>query len=267
MLAAFDYYSRADEEFEQHEGDHETRLKIFFELSRCNTLMDNYRTALRYVEKAEKLAAEHMKHLHRLRARYGQALCLEHLDEKEKAERLYLSSLKEAEDNSFLLDVAIINNNLGYLYHSLGRLGQALAHLQRARNLFELMNEEIYLCDTYQRTAEIMLQEGDQEAAMEYVSKIMDITDRVVINTYRERAQALRLKGKIKESESNFEEYVENLHLALQIYEHNYAIVGAYEVSIELAEAYYQRDNDRSLDMYRRAIEFNNQNKQLGLRR
>ncbi|MGZ4122547.1 MAG: helix-turn-helix domain-containing protein [Tumebacillaceae bacterium] len=267
MVAAYDYYMRADEGFEQTEGDRETRLKIFIELSRCNLLMSNYRTALRYTEKAEKLAAEMKKHVNRLRSSYVKADLLERLGESDKAVSLYTAALKEATDNSYLLDVAIINHNFGCLYKNRGDMGQALAYLQRGKQLFELMNEEIYLCASYQRIAEIYISEGDTSGALESIEQIFEITDRVTISTYREKAEALRLIAQIKIAEDDLESYIEHMQKVLSIYEQNYVIVEAYDVAIELADVLYQRENPMAVEIYRKAIEFNQKNIQIGLRR
>lgn len=267
MLAAYDYFTRADEEFEDEYEDVETQLQIFFEMIRCNFTMKNYRTALRYAEKAEKLATKHSIHLRRIRATYLKADLLGRLGDSEKAEAIFMKALKEAVDNSFLSDVAIINNNIGCMYQHQGNVGQALAHFQRAKKLFELSKEPHYLMETLLHLAEIASQEEDFEEAKSLIDQVFAITEGVGINTYTVKARAKYILGKMRAAQGDFDAYVSNLEDALDIYDQNYVMIEGYDVAVELAESLYQRGDIRALDMYRRAIEYNNKNKQFGLRR
>jgi tetratricopeptide (TPR) repeat protein len=258
MNAAYDYYCRADEEFENLDSQHsEIRLSILFNLARCHNLMRNYRSALRYAEKAEKLATEYNKHLYRLRIRYMKGNALIRLGDIKRARDLYLAALKEAQDNSFLLDVAIINNNVGKLFQEIGDYAQARAHYQRAQQIFELLNEELFMCDTLIHLSELCHLEGNYEKAVEYIRTVLGYCEKIGVNTYREKAGALLVLGRIKASQGYLQEYEQLLEEALLIYDRHHVINEAYEVAVELANSLYERKDARAVSYYRKAIELN----------
>ncbi|WP_172844408.1 helix-turn-helix domain-containing protein [Tumebacillus algifaecis] len=267
MVAAYDYYCRADEEFENVEGKDDVRLSVLFNLVRCHNIMQNYRAALRYAEKAEQLALEYSKHLYRLRISYMKATPLRKLGDYEKAEKIYLACLREAQENSFLLDVGLINNNIGNLYQEIGEPRKALAHYQRARKVYEILNEEAYLCETLVHLAEISRLEGDLENAVELCKQVLSITDKIQTNVYREKGQATRLIAWVLADQGKFDAHIAKLEEVLNIYDQHQLVREAYEVAVELADKLYEKNDPRAVDLYRKAVEFNKRSQQIGMRR
>ncbi|MFD2169732.1 helix-turn-helix domain-containing protein [Tumebacillus lipolyticus] len=267
MVAAYDYYCRADEEFAYVEGRDEFRLNVLFNLVSCHITMQNYRSALRYAEKAEQLASAYSRHLFRLRVSYMKATPLQKLGESAKAEKIYLSCLREAQENSFLLDVGLINNNIGNLYWERGEHSQALAHYQRAQQVFELLNEELYACEPLLHLAEISQVEGDVDKALELCQRVLQITEQIGTNAYRERGQAKHLMARIKADQGRFDEYVSQLDEVLSIYEQHQLMREAYEVAVELGDKLYEQEDGRAVELYRKAVEFNKRSQQIGMRR
>jgi transcriptional regulator with XRE-family HTH domain len=267
MIAAYDSYCRADEEFENVDGKEELRMNVLFNLVRCHIVMQNYRSALRYAEKAEQLAAEHPKHLYRLRISYMKATPLRMLGEREKAEKIYLSCLREAQENSFMLDVGMINNNMGNLYKDMGERSQALANYVRAQKVFELLNEKGYMCETLIHIAEISRLEGDLEKTVELCNQVLSIADQLKPTVYREKAQAKHLLASVKLDQGKFDEYVAGMEEVLAFYDRHQLLREAYDTAVELAEKLYQREDPRAVELYRKAVEFNRKSQQIGMRR
>ncbi|HEU4962371.1 MAG TPA: helix-turn-helix domain-containing protein [Bacilli bacterium] len=257
MVAAYDCYSRADDEFISIEGNEDTKLKIFFNLSKCHYLMNNTRTALRFAEKAEKLSSELSKYLWRLRSTLIKATVLERLGEAHQSEKIFLSLLKEAQDNGFLLDVGIIHNNFGELLQNRGDTPQAVFHFQRAVKVYDLLNEKIYMCTSLLHLAELSYLEREISKATEYIQQVISIVDEVEVNTYQKRAKAFHLQGWLRLAEHDFEGYLERLEESLKIYEKHNVVIEAYNVAVELAEILYERNDPRSIEFYRKAIELN----------
>lgn len=267
MVAAFDYYCRADEEFQFVEGKDDVRLSVLFNLVRCHIIMQNYRSALRYAEKAEQLASVYSKHLYRLRVSYMKATPLRKLGETEKAKEIYLACLREAQENSFLLDVGLINNNIGSLYKDHGETSQALSHYQRARKIYEILNEEAYLCETLVNIAAIYRLEGDLASAVELCNQVLSIADKVQTNVYREKGLATRLIAWVLADQGKFDEYIAKLEEVLAIYEQHQLVREAYEVAVEIADKLYEQNDPRAVDLYRKAVDFNAKSQQIGMRR
>jgi len=263
--AAHDYYYQADEVAEAGEGTLDTRLRVYFNLGRCHHSMRNHRTALRYVEKAERIATELSKHLWRIRSTYMKATFLGCVGETEQAERVFLGALKEAEDNSLLLDVGIINNNMGHMYQKVGELGQAAAHYQRAKQVYELLDARRYLSTTLVHLAELAMADDDLAQAVALTEQVFVITRTLESNTYTAEAKAWRLLGMVEQAKRNFDGCIEHLERSLALYDRHHAVIAAYEAAKETAEAMYAGGHPGALDMYRRAVEYNE--KSLKLRR
>lgn len=263
--AAHDYYYQADEVAEAGEGNLETRLRVYFNLGRCHHSMHNDRTALRFVAKAERIATELSKHLWRIRSTYMKATFLGEVGETEQAERVFLSALKEAEDNNLLLDVGIINNNMGSMYQHIGELGQAAAHFQRAKQVYELLDARRYLCTTLIHLAELAVADDDLMQAVALAEQVFEITRSLEANTYTAEAQAWRLFGVVERAKGNFAGDIEHLERTLALYDCHHAVIEAYETAKEIAEALYANGHPGALDMYRRAVEYNE--KSIKLRR
>ncbi|ASS74271.1 hypothetical protein CIG75_04235 [Tumebacillus algifaecis] len=257
MMMAHDCYCRADEEFEHVKGKKETHLRTYYELADCHFYMQNYRTALRYIEKAEQLAQELLMHLTRIRCTYYKATILRKMGHDEKAKALFLGALKEAQDNQLLFDVATINNNLGCLYKASCEYGHAIMHFQRAIQVFELLNQEQYFCDPYLNLAEIALAMQDVTKCQRYLSEVMNIVERSGGQQYMEQARALQILSWIERDAGNFERYSEQAQEVLALYEQHAVVGEAYELAVELADAYYERQDARAVELYRKAIELN----------
>jgi HTH-type transcriptional regulator, quorum sensing regulator NprR len=267
MIAAYDCYCRADDEMDQVDTKNDIRLMILFNLAKCHYFMHNYRTAVRYAEKVEKLAEEKSKFLYRIRATYMKAGYLVLLDRFEEAERYFMDALKEAEQNSLLLDVAIIHDNLGETFLKQREFGQSKAHLKRAQQILELLNEDLYLCASMALLAEVYMREGQYQFADEVIDKCVGILSTIQLNTYREKAKALKIRGLVRLAEDEFEGYVINLEQALELYDQNQVLIEAYDLAVELAEQLDQRGDSRALGMYRKAIEYNKKSIEFGMRR
>jgi tetratricopeptide (TPR) repeat protein len=267
MMMAHDCFCRADEEFEHVDGKNESHLRTYYELAECHYYMQNYRTALRYMEKAEQLAQALSKHLVRIRTTYYKATILRRMGEEEKAKELFLKTLKEAQDNNLLFDVATINNNLGCLYKGLGEYGSAVAYFQRALQVYELLNQEQNLCDPYLNLAEVALLNQDAEKCRSYISEVLSIVGRIGDHHYMERARALKIKSWIEREAGNIEAYIAQMEEVLRIYEHHAVVSEAYDLAVELAEVLYERKDPRALQMYRKAIEWNNRAQAIRFRR
>lgn len=266
LMAAYDAFSRAESLFDQSEGDLETRYKINYALARSNFIMNNNRTALRYFEKAEQVATQLSRHLWRIRSRYMKATMLKRLGEYEKAESIFMSTLKEAQDNQYLLDVALINNNLGCLFLEKGESGSAQLHLSRALKVYEILNQNYYKCDTLFHLAELKYQEGDLQQAMAYIDRLLIESESVANQTYMDRAKAVRLLSCIKGDQGDFEGRITHLEKSLKIYEDNHVMLEAYRIAKEIAEIFYEKNDSRTVEMYRKAVQYNERFLELNVR-
>jgi len=263
MTAAHDNYCRADEMFTDTEGSLSDRLRILFHLNRCHTIMKNYRTALRYGERAERLAREGARHLSRLRTHYMNAYSMRMIGRYEEAEEIYHACLQEAQDNSYLLDVAILNNNIGELYQSRGDTGQARAYYNRALRIHSLLNVEIYKMETLLHFAELCVVEGFLSEAVEYLNEVLSINDRLVTKSHSDYAKAHYLLGKVKGAQGDFAGMIDDLEQVLFLYENNQMLRESYDLAVELAELLDQREDERALVYYRRAVAVNKSIQQL----
>jgi HTH-type transcriptional regulator, quorum sensing regulator NprR len=266
-LAAYDAFCRADEEFENIDENLDIRMQMWYSLAKNHFSMNNFRVAYRYIEKSERLATNLSKHLWRIRSTYMKATLLRRLGEAEKAEKIFVKVLKEAEDNGLLLDVGIINNNMGRLYQDAGEYGQALAHFYRAKQVYELLGEEVYLSNTLLHLAELALAEGDVAKAGATIQQVMEIVNRIGVNTYLEKAKAYRILGWICREQGDFDGYIARLEEGLAIYDENQAVFDAYELAKELAESLYERHDARATDMYRKVVAYNEKGLSFSTRR
>lgn len=267
MMMAHDCFCRADEEFEHVDGKNESHLRTYYELADCHFYMQNYRTALRYMEKAEQLSQELSMHLTRIRCTYYKATILRKMGQSEKAKGLFIGSLKEAQDNQLLFDVATINNNLGCLFKAAGEYGQANAHFQRALQVYELLNQEQYLCDPYLNLAEIALSVQDVQKCLGHLADVIGIVERSGGKFYMEHAKALQIRSWVERDAGNFERYVEQAMEVLAIYRQHSVVGEAYGLAVELADALFERKDGRAVELYRMAIELNEQVMAFGFRR
>lgn len=263
--AAHDYYYQADEAAEAGEGNLDTRLRVYYNLGRCHHSMHNHRTALRYVEKAERIATELSKHLWRIRSTYMKATFLVNIGETDQAERVFLGALKEAEDNSLLIDVGIINNNMGHMYQKMGELGQAAAHYHRAKQVYELLDARRYLCTTLVHLGELALADDDLDQAIAWAEQVFATARTLEFNTYTAEAKAWRLLGLVEQAKGNVDGCIEHLERTLTVYDRHQAVIEAYETAKEIAEILYANGHPGALEMYRRAVAYNE--KSLKLRR
>ncbi|WP_198299731.1 helix-turn-helix domain-containing protein [Tumebacillus avium] len=267
MMMAHDCYCQADEEFEHVDGKNESHLRTYYELADCHFYMQNYRTALRYMEKAEQLSQELSMHLTRIRCTYYKATILRKMGQSEKAKGLFIGTLKEAQDNQLLFDVATINNNLGCLYKAAGEYGQANAHFQRALQVYELLNQEQYLCDPYLNLAEIALAVGDVQKCLGHLADVLGIVERSGGQFYMEHARALQIRSWVERDAGKFEVYVEQAMEVLGIYAQHSVVGEAYELAVELADVLFERKDGRAVELYRTAIGLNEKVLAFGLRR
>lgn len=266
-VMAHDAFCRADEENVHIESDEEFEVEMYFNLAKSHFMMNNNRTALRYFEKSEELATKMSKHLFRIRSTYMKATMLKRLGETKKAENIFLKALKEAEDNSFLLDIAIINNNLGSLFQSIEEYSQASAHYKRSVQVFELLNEEVYLCSPLLHLAELAHFDGDSGLSARYLEQVIELTERNSANTFREKARAYQILGWLALSADDFDQYVTNMERSLHIYDRHQVDFEAYCVAKEIADSLYEKNDRRSVEMYRKALEYNERAISVGQRR
>lgn len=257
LMDAYDAFSRAESYFDQFEGDTDTRYKINYALGRSNFIMNNNRTALRYFEKAEQIAQELSRHLWLIRARYMKATMLKRLGDYEQAEIIFTTTLKEAQDNQFLLDVGLINSNMGCMFLEKGEYGSAQTHLTRALKVYEILDQTYYKADTLFHLAKLKYQEGDLERAKEVIEKLMVDTEPVANQTYIDRAKAIRLLSFIKRDLGDFEGQITQLGNALKIFEDNYVMLEAYKVAKEIADLFFEKNDSRAVEMYRKAVQCN----------
>ncbi|PWK13466.1 tetratricopeptide repeat protein [Tumebacillus permanentifrigoris] len=259
--AAFDCYLRADEEFESIEGEGEHsqfRHTILFGLAKFHGVMGNDRACLRYAEKAEREAIAANMHLRRIRCYYLKAIPLRRLGDIDKAEQIYLEALKETQDNSFLLDTAIIQNNLGEVYQDRGETGLAQQCFKRALQLFELLDAGLYLYRPQANLAELEFMNKNYDRALSYVESMFCLCENLGVNAYRELAGTLRLKAKIMLELQDKDAFDQHMHEALAIYQKHNVLDEAYSLSIEIANFYYENGNSQSVEFYRQAVEYNN---------
>jgi HTH-type transcriptional regulator, quorum sensing regulator NprR len=267
VIAAYDCYTRADEEFEGNEGNEEILLPVLFNLAQCHYWMRNIRTAVRYAEKAERIAQKLSKFMYRIRLTYMKAGYLVGLGETEKAEAIFMSVLKEAQANSLLLDEAIIHDNLGEMFIGLKEYGQAQTHLKRAESLFQLLEEKMGHVTSLLHFAELHIDVEDYDIAREYIDKSLGIVSTIEQNSYRQRAKAFQLLARLNLAHGDFESYVVHMEAALQEYDQYQVMIEAYDVASELADQLYQRNDPRALEMYRRAAAYNKKSLEFGMRR
>ncbi|MBL0385919.1 helix-turn-helix domain-containing protein [Tumebacillus sp. ITR2] len=258
--AAFDCYLRADEEYEfiEAEGEHsKLRYAVSLGLAKYHCIMGNYRASMRYAEKAERVAVHTNTHLYRIRSHYFKAIPLRRMGETQKAEQIYLEALKETHDNSLLVDVAIISNNLGEIYQERGELGPALQFYQRSYNMFNLVGAGLQLFQPLLHMAELACQNEDHGKAQEFIQEIFTICDQEEGRAYRERASGLRLLAQVKLSLQDTKSFEDHMLQALRIYQDHNVWDAAYEVAVEMAEHYSQFDSARSVELFRQAVEYN----------
>lgn len=258
--AAIDFYLRADEEYEsiEEEGEHsQFRFTILYGLAKYHGAMGNYRACLRYANKAEREATADNMHLRRIRCQYLKAIPLRRLGELDKAEQIYLEVLKETQDNSFLMDTAIINNNLGEVYQERGEFGLAKQCYKRSVQLLELLHADTYMYQPKIHLAEIELQNRNFEDALFMVEEIFGLCDSLGVNAYRERAGAVTLKGKIMLALGDQDAYEHHLKEALAIFQKHNVWDEAYLQCVEIANFYYERGNSQAVDYYKQAVEYN----------
>jgi tetratricopeptide (TPR) repeat protein len=258
--AAFDCYLRADEEFESIEGEGEhsqLRHTILFGLAKFHGVMGNYRACLRYANKAEREAMMANMHLRRIRCHYLKAIPLRRLGDLEKAELIYMEALKETQDNSFLLDTAIINTNLGEIYQDRGEYGKSKQCYKRALQLFELLDAGLYMYLPQLHLGELEYLEKNYENAVQYVELIIKLCDELGVNSYRERAGAMRLHAKIMLGLGDQDAFLQLLLEALDVYKKHNVLDEAYNLSTEIANFYYEKGNSQAVEYYRQAVEYN----------
>jgi tetratricopeptide (TPR) repeat protein len=257
LMAAYDTYCRAESEVDEVDGDPETRYKIYYGLARRHFIMRNNRAAMRYFEKAEQVSLTMSRHLWRIRATLMKATMLKRMGDYKKAEALFVDVLKEAQDNQFLFEVGIVNNNMGCLYLERGEYGQASSHLNRALKVYEILKSDYYMCDTMLHLALLRYQEREFDHALELIDQLLAITDLLPKQTYLEKAKAMQLIGWIKRDRGEFEGYITQLEKALKVYDENRVVYETCEVAKELAEALYKNNDSRAVEMYRKAVQYN----------
>ncbi|MFD2169723.1 helix-turn-helix domain-containing protein [Tumebacillus lipolyticus] len=267
MLMAHDCYCRADAEFEGVDEKSDSHLRTYYELADCHFYMSNFRTALRYIERAERLATELSCHWARIRACYYRATILLKIGEIEQAKGLFLTSLKEAQANELLFDVAAINNNLGCLHKSVNEHGLAIPYFQRSLQVFELLNQAQYLCDPYLQLAEIALHSHDVHKCNSYLDEVLAIVERLGNHHKMELARALQIRSWVEREAGQFEAYLDRSTEVLALYEQYGGQLAAYELAVELAEALDRHQDRRAVEYYRKAIELNRYLKAVGIRR
>ncbi|KEO82375.1 helix-turn-helix domain-containing protein [Tumebacillus flagellatus] len=267
LSAAYDSYCRADQEIDLVQGNYETRYRVYYSLSRSHLAMNNNRTALRYAEKAEMVATEIKRHLWRLRASGLRATVLHRLEVYELAEQLFLETLQEAQDNQFLLDVLILNNNLGCMYLDIGKNGQAFSYLNRALKVSEILNHQQFMCDSLLHLAELYFRNGESKQAIQQIQRVLELSSQIPKQTYQERAKAHRILGWVKKSEGDFEGYITQMENALNICDENFVVFEAYEMAKETAEELYQKQDSRAVEFYRKAVQYNEKALEYGKRR
>lgn len=269
VIAAYDAYTRADESFDSSEEAHDddVLLPILFNLAQCHFFMRNYRTALRYAEKAELYATRLSKYMFRIRLTYMKAGYLDMLGESEKAEGIYLETLREVKDNKLLFDEALILNSLAMLYKKRREFGQAVTHLRRSIQLLELLQDDQYLCNAYLDGASIHLEMQEFSTSHEYVDKAFEVGRKMGLNTYREKAKVLHLHGQLKRAQGDFAGYAKDLEQALAILDQHHVLLEAHELAVEMAEAFDEAGDSRALEMYRKATAYHKRSLEFGMRR
>ncbi|MBL0387542.1 tetratricopeptide repeat protein [Tumebacillus sp. ITR2] len=267
QVAAYDAYCRADQEIDNLQSNFETRFRVYYSLARIHFSMNNHRTALRYFEKAELMATEINRHLWRIRSTYMKATVMRLLGNFEQAEEIFTGTLKEATDNQYLIDVGIINNNMGCMYLEREEYGQAFSHLNRAVKVYEILENHKFLCETLLYLAELKFRTGEYTRTIAYVEQALEVSERAAKQTYQERAKANRILGWVKREQGDFEAYVTQLEKALNIYDDNHVVFEAYEVAKELAEEFYKKSDSRAVEIYRKAVQYNEKALEFGKRR
>ncbi|MGB8954731.1 MAG: helix-turn-helix domain-containing protein [Tumebacillaceae bacterium] len=257
MSAAADCYRRAEQEFEEteEESDNKTSLSVYFNLTKCNVALKNYHNALRYAEKCLELAQVCQQHLYTLRVKYMMAFVLAKLGRDEQAKNLYMSTLTEAENNSFMSDVAIISNNFGEFLIEQGEYARAKMLLRRSKTTFELLGEGFYICETYLHLSDLELLEGNVDAAIEYLNLVFTTVEKQGVSSFKEKARALVKLGKIRKLQGDFEDFVKLVTEGITIFEENDVLDEAFAVAVDLAEGLDKMDDPRAIRYYRKAIE------------
>ena len=257
MSAAADCYRRAEQEFEgtQEDCDNKTSMSVYFNLTKCNIVLKNYHNALRYAEKCLELAQLSQRHLYTLRVKYMMAFLLSKLGRSEQAEKLYMSTLAEAENNSFMSDVAIISNNFGEFLLEKGEYARAKTLLRRSKTTFELLGENYHICETYLHLSDLELLEGNVDKAIEYLNHVFTTVEKQEVSSFKEKARALVRLGKIRNLQGDFEAFVRLLTDGITIFEQNHVWDEAFAVAVELAEGLDKMDDPRAIHYYRKAVE------------
>ena len=266
-LTAHEYYCMADDLVSNVQGSASVRIGIYFGLARCHFSLHNNRTAFRYYEMTEKLAAELSHHLYRIRSTYMKATTLKRMGEWERSEQIFLSVLKEAEENNLLFEVGFINNNMGQLFQERGEYGQARVHYDRALRVFELLNESVYACDPLNHIAELAIIQNELHIAEQQIRKVFEISGIHPVEAHAAKAKATRTLGWIYGRKGLFDKYVSQLEIALELFEQRYLMLEASDTAKELAEALYQKDDPRSVEMYRKTLTYYEQSLEFGKRR
>jgi len=268
MTRAFELYFRADEEFQTIEVIDERCMRDLFVLAVSHYRMRNYRTGLRYVSKVEQIAVELAFHTWRIYAQSLKTKLYTHLGEYEKAREIFPKLLEEAQKQALIEKVGDIQNNYGCLYMAMGEYGEAQSHLQKSVKMYELLGEEVEMSSVYLNLVEAAYREREYARAATYMEQVQSLLQRLPSNrTYQYRARAQHLQGKLHAASGDFAQYVQALQGALEIYDQHGVVLEAYDVAVELADALYEKGEDNAVEMYRKAVEYRNKSRLLGMKK
>lgn len=268
MTRAFELYFRADEEFQTIEVIDERCMRDLFVLAVSHFRMRNYRTGLRYVTKVEQIAEESTRHTWRIYAQSLKTKLYTHLGEYEKAREIFPKLLEEAQKQALIEKVGDIQNNYGCLYMAMGEYGEAQSHLQKSIKMYELVGEEVDMSSVYLNLVEAAYREREYARAATYLEQVQALLQRLPSNrTYQYRARAQHLQGKLQAADGHFAQYVQALQAALEIYDQHGVVLEAYDVAVELADALYDQGDDNAVEMYRKAVEYRNKSRLLGMKK
>jgi tetratricopeptide (TPR) repeat protein len=184
------------------------------------------------------------------------AFVLTGLGEYEQAEAVFLEVLETARQNSRLYEAGIAHANYGLLLGKLARNTEAVHHFEQAIKYYDLIPEQFHKCEALIYLAEMAMQRDEHVEAARFVNEALALAEGIPHNTVHEEAAGHRILGQICKAQGHFEEYVSHLETAISLYGEHHIGDEPYEVAVELADAFYERRDERMLEMYHRAVRY-----------
>lgn len=257
---AFRCYARQEGLIDGISTDHPQALRIYIGYVANQYFMRRYREVLFYCEKAMPLAIASQRHIYRWRLSNIIALSLNRLrEDPQRRYELLESSLQEAEQNGNIAEASQYANNLGALYYWDQDYDNAQRYQELCIRYYDLVTDafiDTYRREPYYQLASGFIQKGQYDQAKQIVEKLRELC-KGRIDSYMYNARIPQLEAEIARVDGRWQEQVQSLKQALEIYERHHVYFEAQETAIRLAEVLEGRGElSEALQMYRRAVSY-----------